>query len=274
MIRIPTLALAALLGIPLPALAQDKPTPPPAQAAPLPEPDPTLLKAMKSRVFVIKYADPHALLRLINPLRSGVRGTDTSFIDEPGLKALSIRDFPENLAAIEEAVKRLDVPATAQQSQDMYLQIQVLIASRQPAPEEDLPKDLEAVVKSLRSSLGFRGYTLAASLSQRVRVNENRFIQGRGQIEGSALGLGTAKEPRTLVFEWGSSGMVQEGAADGPSSFAMRTFRFTLKDSDTNRNLAELDTGLTLKEGEHLVVGASVVKSHGVIVVLSIRRAG
>lgn len=269
--RFQSLAFAALLGTGLPALAQEK-TPPPA-AQPAPPPDTAVLKAMKSQVFVIKYADPLSLLRLINPLRSGVRGTDTSFSNDHGLRAISVRDFPENLAAIEAAVQRLDVPATAQQSQDVDLQIQVLFASRQAAPEGDLPKDLEPVLKSLRSTLGYRGYTLAASLSQRVRVNEERGIEGRGQIDGSALGLGTAKEPHMLIFDWEvNRGITLQAPANGLSTFAMQRFQINLKDPAAHLDLAKLDTGLTLKEGEHVVVGTSTVKDHGIIVVLSVRK--
>lgn len=273
MIRIPTLALVALLGIQLPALAQDKPTPPPAQAAPLPEPDPTLLKAMKSQVFVIKYADPHSLLNLIDPLRSGVKGASRSFSNEPGLKAISIRDFPENLAAIEEAVKRLDVPASAEQSQDVDLQIQVLFASRRATPDADLPKDLEPVLKSLRATLGYRGYTLAANLSQRVRVNGDRDTKGRAQIEGSALDLGAAKETHALLLDWEvNRGISMQIPASGPATFAMQRFQVSLRDLSAQLSLASLETGLTLKEGEHVVVGTSTIRDHGFIVVVSARR--
>lgn len=282
MTRIPTLALAALLGFALPASAQtpQAKTPDPTtlrapMAAASDEPDPAVLKAMKSQVFVLQHRDAGQLADILRPLGSGIKGARMSSTNAHGFNAISVRDFPENLAAIGAAIQRLDVPATVQAVPDVELHIQVLFASKQVVPEGDLPKDLESVVKSLRSTLGFRGYTLAASLSQRVCLNGDRSIQGRGQIEGNALGLGTPKEPRTLVFEWESDrGIALEGPADGPSSFAMRKFQFTLKDADTNRNLAELETGLTLKENEHVVVGTSVVKSHGVIVVISIRKAG
>lgn len=269
--RFQTLALAALLGAGFPALAQEK-TPPPA-AQPAPPPDPAILKAMKSQVFVIKYADPIALCNLLGPLGSGVQGARMSWESGRGINAISIRDFPANLAAFEAALQQLDTPATARQSQDVDLQIQVLFASRQATPDSDLPKDLEPVIRSLRSTLGYRGYVLAASFSQRVCVNEDRDRQGRGQIDGSALGLGTAKESHTLLLIW----MLQRGLtlltpADGPATVSLPRFQINLKDLPTHVDLAAMDTGLTLKEGEHVVVGTSVVKDRGLIVVVSAKR--
>jgi hypothetical protein len=274
--RIPILALAALLGLCLPAPAQEKAPPPATAQAPKPvaeAPDPALLKAMRSRVFIIQHADPLALLRLINPLRSGVRGSDTSFSNEQGLKAISVRDFPENLAAIEGAVKQLDVPAAATPSTDVELQIQVLFASHRAIAEADLPQDLGPVLKSLRSTLGYRGYTLAASLSQRVRVSGDHNIAGRAEIDGSALGVGTAKEPHHFLLDWMlQRGIALQTPANGPATIALPRFQINLKDLSAQVNLASLDTGLTLKEGEHVVVGTSVVKDHGLIVVVSAKR--
>lgn len=271
--RLPALALAALLGASLPAPAQAKPTPPPAPAAPESQPDPAVLKAMKSQVFVIKYADPIALCSLLGPLGSGVQGARMYWESGRGINAISVRDFPANLAAIEAAIQQLDIPATARQSQDVDLQIQVFFASRQPAADSELPKDLDPVIRTLRSTLGYQGYTLAASFSQRVRVNEDRDRQGRGQIDGSILGLGTAKEPHSLLLDWMlQRGITLQAPANEPATFAMPRFQINLKDLPAHLDLASMDTGLTLKEGEHVVVGTTTVKDHGVIVVVSARR--
>ena len=280
MTRIPTLSLAALLGatLPVPAQAPQAKTPDPATVRSLMsaaenEPDPAVLKAMKSQVFVILHRNAGQLADLLRPLASGIKGAGMSSISaHDGFNAISVRDFPENLAAIAAAIQRLDVPTAVQPAQDVDLQIQVLIASRQASPGADLPKDLEPVVKSLQSTLSYRSYTLAASLSQRVRLNDGRHLSGRGQIEGGALGFGTPTNPQTLDFEWGISGPVPEKPSEGPADLYIRTFRFTLHDDNLHQVLATLDTGLTLKQGEHVVVGTSTVNDHGFIVVVSARR--
>lgn len=286
MTRTPTLALAALLGASLSASTgasqakvQEAKTPDPATVRSMlsamdNEPDPAVLKAMKNQVFLIKHCNAERLRSVLKPLSSGVPGALLSAQSSSDLNAISVRDFPSNLAAIEAAIHTLDVPTAPQATLDVDLQIQVLFASRQTASQEAFPPDLEAVVHSLRSTLGFRSYVLAATLSQRVHVNrsQERFFQGSGQIDGSALGLGSAKGPRSLAMEWGLQGVDLESSPKEPALFTMRMFRFTLKDSDLNKRLADLDTGLTLKEGEHVVVGTSVVEDHGVIVVLSFHK--
>ncbi len=281
--RLPSLAFAALLAATPPACAQGTPKPAapqaqnPAELKALLErvdaPDPATLKAMKSRVFVLQYANPIAIYSLLGSLGSGVKGARMDVTSRDGLRALSVRDFPENLATMEAAIQRLDVPAMVQSYPDVELQIQVLFASRQAAPEGELPKDLEPVVRSLRSTLGYRSYTLAAAMSQRVRVNGDHWIEGRGEVEGTGLGQGTAKAPKTLDFKWNSTEIAPEGMAKETSRYAIQKFGFELKDPNSGQNLAGLSTGLTLKEGEHVVVGTSVVKDRGVIVVLSIRKA-
>jgi hypothetical protein len=184
-----------------------------------------------------------------------------------------VRDFPANLASIEAAIQRLDVPALAQQSQDVELQVQVLFASRQATADTGLPNGLASVLKGLHATLGYRSYALAATFSQRVGLNGDRAIQGRSVIEGSALGLGTAKEPHILRLDWElNQGITLQASEDGPAAFAMPRFQFLLNDRATHLDVASLDTGLALKEGEHVVVGTSTVNDHGVIVVVSAKR--
>jgi hypothetical protein len=277
--RLLPFACVALLGTSLALPAQ---TPQPAkgsEAAPRSHqavderaPDPAVLKAMKSQVFILHHASAVRVASILGPLRSGVNGCSLGETSGHTVNAITVRDFPDNLAAIAAAIQRLDVPTAAQPAQDVDLQIQVLIASPQASPGAALPKDLEPVVKSLQSTLSYRSYTLAASLSQRVRLNDSRVFLGRGQIEGSALGFGTPTNPRPLVFEWVISGPVPEKPSEGPADLYIRTFRFTLKDENLHQELAALDTGLTLKQGEHVVVGTSTVKGHGLIVVVSARR--
>lgn len=272
---IPSLLLAALLVTSFPAFAQ-QPAPTP-QAAPAKEPEPDLatLRAMKSKVFVIQHRDPTALYLSLRTLGSGVKGSTANFTNQGGINTLSARDFPENLAAIEEALKRLDVPSATQQASDVELTLHVLLASKGPVPEAGLPTDLQEVVKQLKSTLAYRGYTLAASFVQRVGVNGDRTIQGRGQLESSALPPVDAKEPALLFVDWESDrGVSLEATDGGPARYSLRKFQFWLRErrGTVSENLARIETGITLKEGEKVVVGTSVVKDRGLIVILTARR--
>src|SRR6266853_929176 len=66
-------------------------------------------KGFKSKVFTINHRDPSSLGALLSPLLSGFKGV--MIRANPEFKTLTVRDFPENLATIEEAIKRLDAPA-------------------------------------------------------------------------------------------------------------------------------------------------------------------
>ncbi|HTG17524.1 MAG TPA: hypothetical protein VK747_19915, partial [Blastocatellia bacterium] len=61
-------------------------------------------KGFKGRIFEIKYRDPVVLYQVVRPLGSGFKGATVSF--DKQYRTLTVRDFPENIAAIEEAIKR------------------------------------------------------------------------------------------------------------------------------------------------------------------------
>src|SRR5690242_4362992 len=119
-----TLILTLLLSAV--ALAQTPAAPTPAPEAK--EPEYVQEKGFKTKIFEIKNRDPFEIQSAIRPLQSGFRGAIATVSRE--LKTISLRDFPENLAVIEEAIKRLDVPpAAAPRGSDIEFHIHTLIAS-------------------------------------------------------------------------------------------------------------------------------------------------
>jgi len=268
---IPSLLLTALLAAPFPALAQPSTTTPqaPAAKASEPDPDPAMLRAMRSKIFDVKHRSPVWLVNSLRVLGSGVRGARLDSNDQDGLYTISVRDFPENIATIEEAIKRLDVPSAIQKTSDVELTLHVLFASKSAAPNVDLPADLQEVVKQLRGTLTYRGYTLAASFVQRVQILDN----GRSETSGLGFALPGAlgadgKESLPLKMEWRAYGLKLGGSTDGPSVLEVGSFRLDLQEEKSG-TLAKFNTPISLREGERVVVGTSVVKDHGVIVVLS-----
>jgi len=278
MIHIPTLALSTLLAAGFPALAQSTPTPHSAQAAQAKEPEPDLavLRAMKSKMFVIQHRDPMHLQRSLSALGSGANGAAMRWANEGGLNTITVRDFPENLALIEEAIKRLDVPSASSKTSNVELHVQVLFASKQPGHEGNVSDELQPVIKSLRGALAYRGYTLAASFVQRWDTSLMSPIKGKGLIEGSALALGTAKDPSQLRLEWEVyPGLGAEQRLNASASLQIPKFQFFVyeeRSSGSTFSLAKIETSVSLKEGEHVVVGTSVIKDQGLVVVLTARR--
>lgn len=270
------LSLVALLGTSFPALAQSSPTPAVAQPkTPDPDPDPVMLKAMKSKVFEIKHRNPLWLSLSLRGLGSGVRGSRLDHTDREGFSTITVRDFPENLAAIEEAIKRMDMPAAAPKIREVELQVQVLFASKHTASEGGIPEDLQSVIKSLKGALTYRSYALAATFVQRWDLSNGRMIQGKGQVDGANFGFGTAKDPTSLRIDWEAAPANGfEPKLNNDSSLQIPKFQLSLEERNASgiNGLAKIETSVNLKEGERVVVGTSVVKDQGLIVVLTARR--
>src|SRR6188508_2551367 len=96
--------LVAVLGFSAVIQAQTEPQ---AQQQQVPSRPQSPYKAM---VFDVKYRDPDALATVLQPLLSGT--SNTSMVPNRSMKTITVRDYPENITAIGEALKRLDVPDT------------------------------------------------------------------------------------------------------------------------------------------------------------------
>src|SRR5689334_598977 len=118
----------------------------PAPVAPKAEPrspDYVDFSGFKGKIFDVKYREPRFLIGAVSSLGSGFKGAEIRYSDE--FRTISVRDFPENIAAIEEALKRLDTPQPAQP--DVELRMHVLIATNGEAAGNPIPNDLSDVVK-------------------------------------------------------------------------------------------------------------------------------
>src|SRR5690242_9987259 len=60
----------------------------------------------KNRVFEVHNRMPEELVPVVRLLTSGFKGAQLSASNE--FRTITVRDFPENIAAVEEALKRLD----------------------------------------------------------------------------------------------------------------------------------------------------------------------
>lgn len=234
------------------------------QAAPPKDPEYVSTHDFRTKLFIVKHRSPMWLRNILRPLTSGFKGVAFDATDQDGLKTLSVRDFPENLAAIEEALVRLDVPAPARK--EVELHIHVLYASKQDAPGEPLPAELQEVIQTLKGTLNYRSYQQAITFVQRTADGTDN-LRGRGQGEGEKPARNAAPGPE-IRFDWQIKALGVETSEAGPAVLSLRGFSLEAQESG-GRSLAYVVTDLSLKDGEKVVVGTSAFKDKALIVVVT-----
>jgi len=250
------IAVSLLIGMPASSLgAQSAASAPEASKE-----EPVTEKGLRNLVFEAKHRDVGDLSAAVRIFGSGVRGAALSFSRE--FRTVTVRDLPENVAAIEGALKRLDVAEPPRV--DVELRLYVLIASNGSAPAGRVPEELSRAIEALKSTLHYKVYALAASFTERVR-DGSRAILGEGvaQIEEE---VGSKPGKRVMQAEY-RIGQLSVDATRSPLRIRLDGFSLSL----VGGGRAQLKTDVTLADGEKVVVGTSTVQDKGLVVVLSAR---
>ena len=243
--------LGGLLAAPLPAQ-----TAPKAAEA---RDDFVTEKGFGNRVFEIRHRDVGDLAAVLRPLGSGYRGATLSANRD--FRTISVRDFPENIAAMDAAIKRLDVVEAP--GPDVELRLWVLVASNGEQGAGKFPEDLKEAVGALKSTLNYKSYELAGSFQQRVRAG-TRGIQGEGVTEVGTV-LDGKLTRHTMQLEYKINELTLERSESGGASFRLDGFSLSL----VGNGRSQLRTDVTVRDGEKVVVGTSTVRDRGLVVVVS-----
>ncbi len=237
----------------IPAAPAQQPTPTPEK----PKDDFVTERQFKSKIFEVKYREPSSLASVLRQLGSGFKGAGISANNE--FNTLTVRDFPENLVTIEEAIKRLDTPAAPRSSVQMHMH--VLLASNRsgPAPVEEIPGELKDVITELRGTLTYRNYELVTSVLQRL-TETNHALTGNGlaQIPGDS---GMSK----VSYEYYVNQLSFVPSASGSQGIQIQDFTFVLQGEGIR---GRVQTALNLRDGEKVVVGTATINDRALIVVL------
>lgn len=245
--------------------AQPAQTPAPRAETPQPKPPEYVEeKGFKGKVFEIKHRDPAALVNAIGPLASGFRGARVSYSNEFG--TITVRDFPENIAAIEEAIKRLDTPEA--QRPDIEFHVNVLIASNAAGAADEYPPELSDVVKQLQSALRYKSYALMTSSIHRTREGRDR-VENNGVAESRLFSI-NAPQGNPIFYNYSFNTVSLDAAAStvqiGPFSFQMRV-PVNMGNSIQYENVG-FRSPVSLRQGEKVVVGTTSLGDKGLVVVL------
>ena len=250
--------VASLLFLLFPAfsaLAQQTPAPPAAK-----EREYVTEKGMKGKVFEIKNREPFSLYRAIYTLGSGFKGAQMSYSNEDHL--IVVRDFPENIAVIEEAIKRLDVPQPT--NPDVEIHVHFLLASNVDGGSNQIPSEITDAVNQLRSTLTYKNYFLASSIVQRTKASGRTINSGGNAEVGSPL----FKEVTDLHYSVSADGVTITGSSNA-SIIELRSFQFELNTNPNAGGRALIRSDLNLREGEKVVVGTASLKDKAIVLVVT-----
>jgi hypothetical protein len=128
----------------------------------------------EAKIFQIKYANAGELVNALNIFRGDIR--------HAGGNLVAVRAPKEIMPAIEDSIKRLDVPSVAKNAE---LTVYVLMASDQGVATA-LPASLQPVVNQLKTVLSYKNFQLLDTII--ARGSDSRQIQLSGvlMVAGSA----------------------------------------------------------------------------------------
>lgn len=225
------------------------------------------IKEFKNKVFSVQNREPRTIASAVKLLGSGFKGAGLSVNEE--LKTITVRDFPENLAAIEEAIKRLDRPAAKEP--DMEMKIAVLIGSKTPLSGASVPDELASVVKQLQSTLSYTHYGLMTTTVHRTRIGIG--IEGSGVAEATLLGM-TAVQARPIFYNYKLRSITYSASSE-QSSIDIGNFQFSMRvpmnvgDGSIQSQPIGFETPVSVRPREKVVIGTTTMGDKALIVVIT-----
>jgi len=233
-------------------------------------------KALKAKIFEVKNRDPRALSTVLKGLSSGIGNSDISFSEE--FKTITVRDYPENLVVIEEAIKRLDTPEPPHAaSPDVGIHIHVLVASNAAGAAEDFPAELNDVIKQLQSTLRYKSYSLMTSEVHRTKTFGGE-VSNSGVVDSKVFNLFNP-QASPIMYDYIAKRIMLGVASSGGASVDIGNFQFTMRiPIDLSGNGSKIQyqnvgftSPLNVRDGEKVVVGTTTMGDKALIVVLSVK---
>ena len=253
---------------------QQATTPQPALAPSAKGPDYVEEKGFKTKIIELKYREPETIQMAIRALGSGFKGARMDTNSE--FKALTVRDFPENIAAIEEAVKRLDTPQAPRSARpEIEFHIHVLIASTASTSADDFPAELSGVLKQLQGTLRYKSYGLMSSSVHRASQG-SLGVQNKGVAESKLFNVSTPLN-NPIFYEYYLAPLIVEDNGSGAAIVKIGMFSFNMRipivTSGQGQQIQYDNVGfrspVNMQDGEKVVVGTTTMGDKGLIVVVS-----
>lgn len=127
------------------------------------------------KVIPLKYVAPSRAAHLLRVFGATV-------LDDDRLKVLTVAGSTSAVEAIEEAIKKLDVPPPP--ARGIEITAYFLLGTRQSVEGANLPKELDEVVNQLKRVLNYQGFRLLDNLLIRTMDGENALVSGAATSQG------------------------------------------------------------------------------------------
>jgi hypothetical protein len=216
----------------IPAVAEEPPAvaKPAGSASPSLEPKRIPRPGDVQRVFVLKHVGVNDMARLLSVFPATIGGAE-----HEGLHALSVSASPAVVAAIEETVKRLDVPPPPTKSVEVSGYILECVPHGTEAGSA--PAELQPAIEQLRRTFGYGGCDLAQGLFARAR-DDARF---------TTVMVAARKEPGSQ----GSLGAeVSIDSSQSPAIVRLRRLEYNAPGSGST-----FRGDVALRDGQQVIVG-------------------
>lgn len=244
------------------------------QATPTPTPDNTVTeKGFRSRIFEIKHREASSIVRVLAPLSSGFRGA--TMISNQDFQTITVRDFPENIVAIEEGIRRLDVPEPVRPGVEFH--VHVLVATRSPtfSPPNQFPEELGAVINQLKTTINYSHYHLMTSQVLRTKEQGMRQVSIKGVSE-LKMRADTEASKNPIFYDFRFENVVLDTTTPGAGKIQVGQFGFSMKvpvqvggPVSIQYETIGFNTPVNLREGEKVVVGTTSMEDKGIVVVIT-----
>jgi len=215
--------------------------------------------ARVQKLFLLKYADPMHVANLLSVFNASVR-------PDSEMHALAVEATKPSMAAIEEAIQRLDVPSAAAKNIEMTAYL--LIGGENAGAEASaMPKELDSVVTQLKNAFAFKSYRLLDILALRTRVGQSASTSSLGR----GMQIGTNTPAVTTQFQIRSAGI-------GSDETTIRVDRLNLDShipvqtgstGQFSYNNVGLQADVDIKQGQKVVIGRVSVGESALFLVLT-----
>lgn len=205
--------------------AQTAAVAPPAQA---PEPP------HQQRIFMLKYADPRHVADVLAVFGYGIRA-------DRDLHVVAVSAPPEAMSAVEDAVKRLDVPTAA--PKDIDIVVSLMVASEQPSAGGSAPPEMQPVADELKKIFSYKSFQLLDTILLRTQPGNHATASGT---------IGPRESRSSYTFDVQPSAVTEDEDHHGR---LIRLDNLQLKMSGFHE--AMIRTEIAVREGQRVVVGKS-----------------